>query len=218
MIATASPGDAVTGQALAWRRALARHDIDGEVFAEYVMPELRGHVRSLQSFSPHPQAATMLHYSIWSEVVERALALPPERLAVCYHNITPAHYLEGVNPVVAALCSRGRRGLVRLAGRVRVAIADSPFNAEELEANGIDEVSVVPLLFWGNFHDRSQALRLVDDINRHLGTFREKPKTLADLAVVGFLDIRRFPLSCCVRRCKFCPRLMRPRRCRRRWR
>jgi glycosyltransferase involved in cell wall biosynthesis len=63
-----------------------------------------------------------------------------------YHNITPGRLLADEQPAVAALCDRGRRELPSLAGRVRVAIADSAFNAAELEDAGIEPVTVVPLL------------------------------------------------------------------------
>lgn len=146
LIATASPYDAVTEQAFAWQRALSKHGIQGEIFAENVGPEMKGRVQTLRRFAPRQDTAVLLRYSIWSEAVERALEIPPPQLAVCYHNITPAHFLEAANPVVAALCDRGRRGLRLLAGRIGVAIADSAFNATELREVGIDKVTVVPLL------------------------------------------------------------------------
>ncbi len=146
LIAAASRYDAVTEQAFAWQRTLANLGIHGEIFAENIGPDMKGRVRMLNQFAPRQHAATLLRYSIWSGAVERALEIPPARLAVCYHNVTPAHFLEETNPVVAALCERGRTGLRLLAGRIGVAIADSEFNAGELHEAGIADVTVVPLL------------------------------------------------------------------------
>lgn len=125
---------------------MSRRGVRGEIYAQNVGPELKGQVQMLKRFAPIEKTATLLRYSIWSEVVERAFEIPPHQLAVCYHNVTPAHFLEAANPGVAALCDQGRDGLRLLPGRIRVAIADSTFNADELHEVGVDEVAVVPLL------------------------------------------------------------------------
>jgi glycosyltransferase involved in cell wall biosynthesis len=146
VVAAAAPADAVTTQALAWQRVLRRHGVGGDVYAEHVHPELAREVRPLREFDAATTDACLLRYSIWSHAVERAREVPPDRLGILYHNITPGHLLAGEQPAVAELCDRGRRALPSFAGRVRVAIADSGYNASELEAAGIGPVAVVPLL------------------------------------------------------------------------
>lgn len=146
LIAAAAPADAVTNQALTWQRALARRGIAGRIFAEHVHPDLTRDVAPLSRFDPDADGAVILRYSIWSAAIEAALRVPRDRLGIVYHNITPGHLLASEQPAVAALCDRGRRELPRLAGCVRVAIADSAYNASELEAVGIGPVTVVPLL------------------------------------------------------------------------
>lgn len=146
LMAAAAPADAVTNQAIAWRRVLAAHGVGGEIYAEHVHPDLREVVRPLTHFEPDPAAVSLLRYSIWSAAAERAREVPAGRLGLLYHNITPGRLLAEGQPGVAALCDRGRRELPGFAGRVRVAIADSGFNATELEAAGIEPVTVVPLL------------------------------------------------------------------------
>lgn len=145
-MAAAAPADAVTNQALGWRRVLAAHGIGGEVYAEHVHADLAGTVRRLDSFPAGGAGPTLLRYSIWSAAVDAALSVAPERLGLLYHNITPGHLLADAQPELAALCDRGRHALPGLARHVTTAIADSAFNARELEGADFPRVAVVPLL------------------------------------------------------------------------
>jgi len=97
-MAAAAPADAVTNQALGWRRVLAAHGIDGDVYAEHVHPDLAGTVRRLDSFPDGGRGPTLLRYSIWSAAVDAALTVARERLGLLYHNITPGHLLAGARP------------------------------------------------------------------------------------------------------------------------
>ncbi len=146
LIASASPFDAVTFQAIAWRDVVRDMGLDSEVFAADVDPRMRGvsRIRGLHRFGT--REAAMLHYSIGSRVVDYALSLPPGRLGIYYHNITPGRMLASFSPVLARLCDEGRERLAGLATRVGVAAAVSAFNAHELEALGFADVTVVPLI------------------------------------------------------------------------
>lgn len=146
LIASATPGDAVTFQALGWQRVLAEQGIAGEIFAENVHPTMRDRVRPLRRFPRGGDAVALLHYSIGGAVLDAAFEHPGQRLGIIYHNITPAAFLEAVNPAVAVLCKHGRERLPQFANRARVVVADSHFNASELTALGFRDVTVVPLL------------------------------------------------------------------------
>jgi glycosyltransferase involved in cell wall biosynthesis len=146
LVPSATPRDAVTNQAFAWRELLARWGHPGEIVAEHVHPELADQVHRLDRSAKRLLAkdAVILRYALWSKTAEVALRRP-ERLAVVYHNITPGELVHRFNPQVAALCDRGREALRRFAP-AKVLIADSEFNARELEhATGRDP-AVVPLL------------------------------------------------------------------------
>lgn len=146
LLSTATPGDAVTGQALAWSRLLESRGIHGEVVADRVATPLAPYVRRSDAFALGPADRVVLHYSIWSPIVDWAFQIPRERLAVCYHNVTPGHFFDGVNPAVASLCDQGRAALPRIGRHAGLVIADSLFNAEDLRAAGASAVQVVPLL------------------------------------------------------------------------
>jgi glycosyltransferase involved in cell wall biosynthesis len=144
LLAAAAPGDAVTGQALAWSDALRRWGMSEAIAAEHVHPALAGRVTRLAGRRPAADVL-ILHYSVWGAAAEVALAAP-EPLALCYHNVTPGDLLRAWNPALAADCDRARAELGPAATRASALLADSAFNAGELRAAGGREVAVVPLL------------------------------------------------------------------------
>jgi glycosyltransferase involved in cell wall biosynthesis len=147
LIPAATPGDAVTGQAFAWRDLLAGWGHSGEIVSEHVHPDLSDQVHRLDKGGRRllEEGTIVLRYAIYSKTADVALAAP-ERVALCYHNITPGHLLRDFNPSVAELCDRGRAALADLPARPAVMIADSEFNAGDLRAAGLGDATVIPLL------------------------------------------------------------------------
>lgn len=147
LISAAAPGDAVTGQALAWQEVLAKEGHAGEIVAEHVHPKLRSRVHRLDRSGQRllRRGEVILRYSIWSRTVELALAAPGSK-ALVYHNITPGHFLRDHDPTLADLCDRGRSALPRFRGRFDAVVADSSYNAADLATAGIEGATVVPLL------------------------------------------------------------------------
>jgi glycosyltransferase involved in cell wall biosynthesis len=146
IVASVTPGDAVTDQAFAWRAALRTWGHGSEIFAEHVDEGLTSHVLHIdhgreQILDAH---VLVLHYSVWSRTVELALDAPGA-LVLVYHNVTPAELLREANPGLARLCERARGALPRFRGRCAAVVADSTFNAHELREFGLD-ADVVPLL------------------------------------------------------------------------
>jgi glycosyltransferase involved in cell wall biosynthesis len=62
-----------------------------------------------------------------------------------YHNITPASFFAAYDPGLFRLAALGRRQLATLAGRVDLALGDSDFNRQELEALGFSRTGVMPI-------------------------------------------------------------------------
>ena len=145
LVATLSPHDAVTNEALALQDALREMGYRSEVFAEHVPLPLRRRARQLAELRLGRHDAVFLHYSIWSRAIARALAAPGP-LILRYHNVTPEHWFAGVNGRVAELCRRGRAALPNLARRATLAIADSEFNCQELSHAGYSRTAVVPIV------------------------------------------------------------------------
>jgi glycosyltransferase involved in cell wall biosynthesis len=158
LLASAVPGDAVTNQALAWRTVLRYWGYESEAIAEHVHPSLIGQVQALKAARFRKRDALVLHYAVWTQALERFLDAPSARV-LYYHNITPGALLRPHNRVLADYCDRARAALPEFRGECQAVIAVSKFNADELRANGLSEVAVVPLMLNLSLRarDRSSA-------------------------------------------------------------
>ncbi len=147
--AGAVPLDAITRHLLASREVIRGMGLRSEILveADHIDGSLAGEVLPHQRWDEiaQPGDTAILHYSIASPafawVLERT-----DRIAMHYHNITPAELLWRYAPAIARECAVGRRQLVDLVPRVRHAAADSTFNALELAALGSPGASVVGVL------------------------------------------------------------------------
>ncbi len=146
LLSGAGPVDAVTSQALEYRRLFERWGMAGDVHAAAIEPRLNAGVLPLSRLAAAPDDLLLIHYSAYAPRLEPLLELPQRKLLV-YHNVTPARYLWSHHPHVATLCQLGRDHLPRYADAVDVACAVSEYNARELREAGAAEVRVVPILF-----------------------------------------------------------------------
>jgi glycosyltransferase involved in cell wall biosynthesis len=142
VIVGASVGDAITDLALRYRDVLREHVVS-EVYALHVEPEAETLVKRLPEY-PRTESAKrgdnllVFHASIGEPRVIDFL------LVLVYHNISPASDYARYAPAFARLLARGRTELEALRDRVVLTIADSEFNARELEQLGYAGVRVVP--------------------------------------------------------------------------
>jgi len=144
ILVAASPGDAITNLALSTRDVLRRVG-SSEIFAYHVAPALMGDVIELHKYrSQHARNLLIFHASIGQPAVHEFLTSRAEALVLVYHNVTPAQYFEPYDLNFAELLALGRREVEILRPGVVQAIADSAFNALELEAMGYRDVRVVP--------------------------------------------------------------------------
>jgi glycosyltransferase involved in cell wall biosynthesis len=63
-----------------------------------------------------------------------------------YHNITPPHYFVDINKELVRLCFRGRRELALYQSRCDLALGDSEYNRQELDALGFSPTGVLPVV------------------------------------------------------------------------
>lgn len=153
LLVSASPGDAVTNEALALRPAL-RSLGESDIFARYHDPSLAGEVLALDEYARRAPAGTgrasddvlVVHASIGEPAVADFLAQRRERLVLVYHNISPPGPFRAYDPGFAALLERGRREVAELRPRVALALADSAYNAADLASMGYADVRVSPLV------------------------------------------------------------------------
>ena len=67
-------------------------------------------------------------------------------MILIYHNITPPEYFLGVHDQLVRQCYHGRRELLPYRSRVDLALGDSEFNRQELEALGFPRTAVLPVV------------------------------------------------------------------------
>jgi glycosyltransferase involved in cell wall biosynthesis len=151
VLVAAAPGDAVTTSALEIHRALDP-ERNSAICARYIDPSLAGVVRRLDQVDEDRHAPTkndllVVHVSIGEPDVAAWVGARPERLVICYHNISPAAAFEPYDPAFARLLRLGREELAGYRDRAVLALADSEFNAGELRAGGFRDVRVSPLVY-----------------------------------------------------------------------
>jgi glycosyltransferase involved in cell wall biosynthesis len=147
VLATLGYGDAIGHEVLGIQRVLRDAGHESEIFVETAdrrLEDLTYDYRDLIAAS-HPDNLLIHHFSIGSRASRVAFALP-DRMALIYHNITPPEYFKDVHPVLAALCFGGRRELKAYVNRVDLALGDSEFNRQELEALGFSPTGVLPVV------------------------------------------------------------------------
>jgi len=111
ILASASPGDAITNVALALRRTL-RAAGPSEIFAYHVSRELSGEVLRIADYRvPHSRNLLILHASIGQPEVHEFVVSRREPVVLVYHNVTPARFFEPYDLAFAALLTLGRRTL-----------------------------------------------------------------------------------------------------------
>ncbi len=147
ILATLGYGDAIGHEVLGIQRVLRAAGYESEIFvetADWRLEPLTRHLRELVDYS-HPDNLLIHHFSIGSKASRTAFALP-DRMALIYHNITPPEYFVGVHRRLARECFHGRRELRAYADRCDLALGDSEFNRQELEALGFPRTAVLPVI------------------------------------------------------------------------
>jgi glycosyltransferase involved in cell wall biosynthesis len=67
-------------------------------------------------------------------------------MVLVYHNITPPEFFVDVNKELVRLCFRGRRELGLYRSRCDLALGDSEYNRQELDALGFSPTGVLPVV------------------------------------------------------------------------
>jgi len=145
VLSGAGPFDAVTQEALAFRELFSAWGWGGQDGAVSIDPRMGGRVVPLARLAPAPQDLLLLHYSAYAPRLRALLELPNRRLLLS-HNITPARWLWGHEPMVAVQCALGREQLPDFVRCCHVTAGDSAYNAAELTAAGARDARVIPIL------------------------------------------------------------------------
>lgn len=162
-------GDAISNEVRLLRTMFRNWGFRSDVFCDppHILPQLRQDAIDVAAYTTAAASddVALLHLSIGSPVND-VFARLPCRKAILYHNVTPSFHFDAVNRRLALDLARGREQMMRLAGAAAVNMADSRFNAGELEAAGYRDVRVLPLILdldgFGRDVDRG-ILKRFDD-------------------------------------------------------
>jgi glycosyltransferase involved in cell wall biosynthesis len=142
-------GDAISNLALRLQAIFRGWGCESEIFCplRHIDPKMRDRARDLGAHRPQsrPGNIVLFHFSIGSETVDYFRGLPDRKMLI-YHNITPGRYFHSIYDERELLLNQGRRELASLAGVPELALADSAFNAGELEEAGFGNVKVMPII------------------------------------------------------------------------
>jgi L-malate glycosyltransferase len=147
VLATLGYGDAIGHEVLAIQRVLQHAGFQSEIFvqtADKRLEDLTRDYRDLLEVSD-PSNILIHHFSIGSRASRIAYAVPDRQILV-YHNITPPEFFIGVHEQLAEQCFKGRRELGIYPARVELALGDSEFNRQELDALGFAPTGVLPVV------------------------------------------------------------------------
>jgi L-malate glycosyltransferase len=147
VLATLGYGDAIGHEVLGIQRVLRRAGCESEIFVETADPRLEDLTVDYREMvgAITPDDLLIHHFSIGSRASRVAYALPG-RMAIVYHNITPPEYFVGVHRDLVKLCFRGRRELTAYIDRSDLALGDSEYNRQELDALGFAPTGVLPVV------------------------------------------------------------------------
>lgn len=143
-VPAAHKGDAIGDSARAIRKILRAQGYESDLFAITIDDALRGDVRPFSDPGALDGDVTIFHFALPSPMTSAFAALKGAKI-LQYHNITPAAFFAPYDAGLFRLAAIGRRELQTLAGKVDLALGDSEFNRQELEALGFRPTGVMPI-------------------------------------------------------------------------
>jgi len=143
-VPAAHTGDAIGDSARRVRGLLRAMGHDSEVYALTIDDALRHDVRPFGDPAARGGDLTIFHYALPSPMTAAFASLGSGRV-LQYHNVTPAAYFAPYDPSLFRLASLGRKELATLVGHADLALGDSEYNRQELEALGFERTGVFPI-------------------------------------------------------------------------
>lgn len=141
--------DAISNEANVFQQVFRQWGYNSEIYSlpQNTSPERRTLIRdaNLAPAQIAPEDVVLLHLSIGSEVNDIFASLKC-RKAILYHNITPSHFFDFVNPTTALHLKKGREQAKTLSSTATINLADSQYNALELQEWGYQNVGVLPIV------------------------------------------------------------------------
>ena len=138
-------GDAIGDHSRGFRDLVRSLGHESEIYSLTIDEGLEDEIRPWQDPGARQGDVTILHF-VTPSVMSGAFKVLPGARVLQYHNITPAHFFAPFSPDIARLTILARRELATFADRTDLALGDSSYNREELDALGFRHTGVMPIL------------------------------------------------------------------------
>lgn len=143
-VPAAHKGDAIGDSAFRVRQLLRDLGHASEVYALTIDDELRGEAIPFHEPAAQQGDLTIFHFALVSPLTAAFARLRRGRV-LQYHNVTPAHFFAAYDPGLVRLATLSREDLRTLVSSTDLALGDSEFNRQELEALGFRNTGVFPI-------------------------------------------------------------------------
>lgn len=160
-------GDGISNSLFFIKKILTALGYASTIYADNIHPELVGLVHPRSTYCDDGNNILFLHHAV-AQPNPQWISTLSDRLVMIYHNITPSHYFNEDTPHLKAT-RVGRRQLQGWQNLFAGIIADSRYNAQELEGLGYKNVQVIPLLIDFEKLEKIQADEEI--IRRHEKNF-----------------------------------------------
>lgn len=172
LISTLTPGDAVGNTTLKTRDTLRKLGFESEIFRWECAPSLEVETLPAKEYLKYssPESTVIFHYSIGSELNRMVWGLP-DKLILCYHNITPPEFFQDIHNHVLGQLYHGRKQLKEFASRCVLALGDSLYNENELKEMGFKNTALLPLALDFSDFDQEPDPYILDAFSDHKKNF-----------------------------------------------
>jgi glycosyltransferase involved in cell wall biosynthesis len=155
-VPTLTRGDAIGHHVLELRDVLRGMGVRSEIFAAEIHPDVASDARPYREYTGRDGPAGLLYHGSTASPIVTFLADRPEPKLVDYHNVTPAAFFTGWDPVQAMRLRAARGEIAALVRAAPLVIAHSRFSARDVAAWGHRDPTVAPVL-GGSFLDPDPA-------------------------------------------------------------
>lgn len=139
--------DATGHHTIEVQQLLREQGLQSEIFAVNTGGDAAGMAHPLADFDAKGgRGATLLYQCSVGSDAAAWCRDRTEPLVLDYHNMTPASYFDGWEPLLAASLRRGRLELAELMPRTTLAVADSRYNEAELVQLGYGRTAVASVI------------------------------------------------------------------------
>jgi glycosyltransferase involved in cell wall biosynthesis len=186
---TVAYGDAVGSDIFELQRLFWKRGVASDVYTDEAKPGVEPFTRAWHVLrEPERDGATLLVHVSMGNASLGEISQVPRRRIVVYHNITPAHFFEGISDQLVAHSALGRDQLRELARTSELGIADSEFNRAELRELGFDRTAVVPILTDPTLWDVTPDPRLLKELGDERTAILVAGQILPQKAILDVLD------------------------------